>query len=147
MTRRFGLTVGVLGILLHVTGCAPYSVPSQYVVQQQERFRPEMAEWHWSDDPQPLKRVLSQGKDIDGPSDMLVSMYQRHMRRPSTGRRGCQYLPSCSAYARAATRRYGGLAGFLLALDRLVVRENPGYLAYYPLIWIENRQRLYDPVP
>ncbi len=78
-------------------------------------------------------------------TERAIRFYQDHMRRPRV-EGGCVFKPSCSNYTMQALRRHGPLVGLVLALDRMVVRENrhPGP---YPLVKVGDRILFYDPVP
>jgi putative component of membrane protein insertase Oxa1/YidC/SpoIIIJ protein YidD len=82
----------------------------------------------------------------DGVLDALVAWYQHHGRARTLPGIGCPFAPTCSAYARAALRRYGPLA-VILIVDRLFVREHAVAGAYYPTICVAHTTRLVDDVP
>jgi putative component of membrane protein insertase Oxa1/YidC/SpoIIIJ protein YidD len=82
----------------------------------------------------------------DGLLDAVVAWYQHHGRARTLPGIGCPFAPTCSAYARAALRRYGPLA-VILIVDRLFVREHAVAGAYYPTICVAHTTRLVDGVP
>lgn len=82
----------------------------------------------------------------DGLLDAFVAWYQQHGRARTLPGTGCPFAPTCSAYARAALRRYGPLA-VILIVDRLFVREHAVAGAYYPTICVAHTTRLVDGVP
>jgi len=82
----------------------------------------------------------------EGVLDALIAWYQRHGRARELPGAGCSFAPTCSAFARAALRRYGPIA-VILVVDRLIVREHQAAGDYYPPICVEHTTRLSDAVP
>lgn len=82
-----------------------------------------------------------------GLADALLATYQRSLRRPEKGSAGgCPFEPSCSHFARQAFDRYG-LAGLLLVVDRLLIREHLLAGDRYVSTCAGGRWRWHDPLP
>jgi hypothetical protein len=92
---------------------------------------------------QPARPVAA--RPSDGLLDALVALYQEHGRARDPG--ACRFAPSCSAYARDALASWGPIAGTLLIVDRLFVRENAYASEYYPLTCVDHATRLDDAIP
>lgn len=73
---------------------------------------------------------------------LLIRFYQRGLSEKNPSE--CNFYPSCSRYGFYAIKKYGGIKGSLMALDR-IIRCNPwAYTANYPVDY--EHQKLFDPV-
>ena len=76
------------------------------------------------------------------PAAFPMQFYQRVIG-PVDGR-SCPAYPVCSAYAREAIERHGGLVGSWFAIDRLIHEE--GDLREGEWVRVEGERRLNDPL-
>ncbi|MBD3334748.1 MAG: membrane protein insertion efficiency factor YidD [Candidatus Eisenbacteria bacterium] len=79
-------------------------------------------------------------------SDKLIKAYREHVS-PKQGPR-CPCLPSCSVYTQYAIREYGFFRGFVMAIERMYIRENLDMTSrahYMSLINAKGEIKLYDP--
>ncbi len=73
---------------------------------------------------------------------LLIRFYQKGLSEKNPT--DCNFYPSCSRYGFYAIKKYGGIKGTLMALDR-IIRCNPwAYTNNYPVDY--EHQKLYDPV-
>ncbi|GEM_PF-457845 len=71
---------------------------------------------------------------------LLIRFYQKGLSEKNPA--DCNFYPSCSRYGYYAIKKYGGLKGTLMALDR-IIRCNPwAYTANYPVDY--EHQKLSD---
>ncbi len=72
----------------------------------------------------------------------LIRFFQVYIS-PVDGDR-CPSYPTCSQYAVEAIHKHGAVAGWVMAIDRLIHEADEVYRA--PQIRIGNSHRYYDPV-
>jgi len=125
--------------LVVVGGCASTTPPPGSPCEVSRPFEP----WDTAAVTAPPPPIAPAG----GLADALLATYQRSLRRPEQGAAGgCPFEPTCSHFARQAFDRYG-LAGLLLVVDRLLIREHPLAGNSYVSTCVGGRVRWHDPVP
>lgn len=138
--RRLLASLGLWGVLL-TQAC--HHAPPLYDPP------PVTAPWEpWGQAPatvEPTARA-PEAETPGSTGEWLVSLYQKHLRRPK-GVQRCPFQPSCSRYTRTAIARHGFLAGVLLGFDRLLIRENFDAGRRYLLHFHDGQLYFHDPVP
>ncbi|MBD3336993.1 MAG: membrane protein insertion efficiency factor YidD [Candidatus Eisenbacteria bacterium] len=79
-------------------------------------------------------------------SDKLIEAYREHVA-PKQGPR-CPCLPSCSVYTQYAIAKCGFLRGFIMAVERMYIRENLDMVSrahYMSVVNAKGEVKLYDP--
>ena len=75
-----------------------------------------------------------------------IDIYQGPLNHLSAVRHGqCPMYPSCSQFGRQAIAKHGAVAGWVMAMDRLM-RCGRSELSLTPLVKIKGQWRYYDPV-
>lgn len=90
------------------------------------------------------KTDQSTGKIMAAAIETVYQDYLNHLAAVRIGE--CPMYPSCSRYARQAFEKHGAVAGYVMALDRLL-RCGRSELAVGQRILVDGRWRIYDPVP
>jgi hypothetical protein len=76
----------------------------------------------------------------------LIMAYRVHVSPVQA--RHCPFLPSCSAFTLYAMNKYGVLAGFIMGIDRMYLRENAEVsrrIHYLALVNSKGETKVYDP--
>jgi putative component of membrane protein insertase Oxa1/YidC/SpoIIIJ protein YidD len=147
---RFALAAALGGAALGVGWSAPANA--------QEAWWP--AGWYAKPSVPPEPRLVAAGGyadlaalpvpvwwDTSAPLDVLsvavVRLYQTAISPHRAG--ACPMEPSCSRYGLQALHEAGWFQGWLMTLDRLFLRENPGMAAHVVWIEVDGVPRPFDP--
>lgn len=107
---------------------------------------PEPAQWEpWRVGTAVVDAVPDRADGV-GVADRALVGYQRRLRRPARDDApGCQFSPSCSAYARQAIAAHGSWVGIAMTWSRLFLREPTAWAGDYQPVREGSRPCLYDP--